>query len=79
MLVGDDEIKSVMGANSYHSYFNDNDQIKKAKFGKWAKENVDMRFDMSEWCELPTEGDASELRTALRMQELFHRTLAQPR
>lgn len=71
MLAGDDEIKSVMGANSYHSYFNDNDQIKKAKFGKWAKENVDIRFDMSEWCELPTEGDASELRTALRIARVI--------
>lgn len=70
-LAGDEEIKSVMGANSYHSYFNDSDQIKKAKFGKWAKENVDVRFDMSEWCELPSEGDAKELRTALRMARVI--------
>jgi len=71
MLAQDAEIKSVMGANSYHSYFDDNDQIKKAKFGKWARENVDIRFDMSEWCELPTQGDAKELRSALRMARVI--------
>ncbi len=70
-LAADEEIKSVMGSNSYHSYFNDNDQIKKAKFGKWAKENVDVHFDMTEWCELPAEGDAKELRTALRMARVI--------
>lgn len=65
MLAGDDEIKSVMGAYSYHSYFNDNDQIKKSKFGKWASKNVNVRFDMSEWCELPAAHDAKDLETAL--------------
>ncbi len=53
LMSSDEDISSVLGAYCVHSYSNDNDQIKKSRFGNWADENVDVRFDMSEWCELP--------------------------
>ena len=64
-LMADEDIAAVAGVFSYHSYFSDNDQTKKSNFGDWIEESVDIRVDMSEWCELPTTGDASDVERAL--------------
>lgn len=71
MMAADEDISKVLGVYSYHSYFNDSDKIKKARFGKWLSENVDCRHDMSEWCELPTQYDTKDIRSACVMARVI--------
>ncbi len=71
LMSEDSDISEVLGAYSVHSYFNDNDQIKKSRFGNWAEENVDVRFDMSEWCELPCVNDSTSTEAACVMARVI--------
>ena len=70
-MAADEDINSVLGIHSFHSYFNDADMLKKDRFGKWAEQNVSVRSDMSEWCELPSVHDASDPETALIMARVI--------
>lgn len=70
-MAADEDISKVLGVYSFHSYFNDNDKIKKDRFGKWLSENVSVRSDMSEWCELPSQHDASDPATAMIMARVI--------
>ncbi|MCD7722781.1 MAG: hypothetical protein LUH82_02355 [Clostridiales bacterium] len=71
LLSEDEDISDVLGAFSVHSYYNDNDQIKKSRFGNWAEETVDVRFDMSEWCELPCVYSTTDVRGACVMARVI--------
>lgn len=71
LMMADEDISSVIGVYSFHSYFNDNDKIKKSNFGDWITENVTVRTDMSEWCELPSAHDASDPLTAVIMARVI--------
>lgn len=68
-MMNNDKIVSTLGAFSYHSYFSDDEYSKKVRFGKWREKNVpsDLRFDMSEWCELPCKHDTQDPESALIM------------
>lgn len=70
-MAADEDISSVLGVYSFHSYFNDNDKVKKDRFGSWLSENVSVRSDMSEWCELPSQHDASDPATAMIMARVI--------
>lgn len=71
LMMADEDISQVLGVYSFHSYFNDNDKIKKDRFGNWISENVECRSDMSEWCELPSAHDASDPLTAVIMARVI--------
>lgn len=70
-MASDEDISQVLGVYSFHSYFNDNDKVKKDRFGNWLTENVAVRSDMSEWCELPSQHDASDPVTAMIMARVI--------
>src|SRR5699024_3961265 len=71
LMMADEDISKVLGAYSFHSYFNDNDKVKKDRFGNWIQESVSVRSDMSEWCELPSTHDASDPLTAVIMARVI--------
>ena len=71
LMMADEDISKVLGAYSFHSYFNDNDKVKKDRFGNWIQESVSVRSDMSEWCELPSTQDASDPLTAVIMARVI--------
>ncbi len=71
LMMADEDISKVLGAYSFHSYFNDNDKVKKDRFGNWIQGSVSVRSDMSEWCELPSTHDASDPLTAVIMARVI--------
>lgn len=71
LMMADEDISKVLGAYSFHSYFNDNDKVKKDRFGNWIQDSVSVRSDMSEWCELPSTHDASDPLTAVIMARVI--------
>lgn len=73
MLTENELINQMLGAFAYHSYGADDDYVKKLKFGNWKEKNVptNLRFDMSEWCELPTRFAATDVKSALIMARVI--------
>ncbi len=71
LMMADEDISQVLGVYSFHSYFNDNDKVKKDRFGNWITDSVAVRSDMSEWCELPAAHDASDPMTAIIMARVI--------
>ena len=71
LMMADEDISKVLGMYSFHSYFNDNDKIKKDRFGSWIEESVSFRSDMTEWCELPSMHDASDPLSAVIMARVI--------
>lgn len=71
LMMADEDISKVLGMYSFHSYFNDNDKIKKDRFGSWIEESVSVRSDMTEWCELPSMHDASDPLSAVIMARVI--------
>lgn len=71
LMMADEDISKVLGVYSFHSYFNDNDKVKKDRFGNWISDSVAVRSDMSEWCELPAAHDASDPMTAIIMARVI--------
>lgn len=71
LMMADEDISKILGAYSFHSYFNDNDKVKKDRFGNWIQGSVSVRSDMSEWCELPSTHDASDPLTAVIMARVI--------
>ena len=71
LMMADEDISKVLGMYSFHSYFNDNDKIKKDRFGSWIEESVSVRSDMTEWCELPSMHDASDPQSAVIMARVI--------
>lgn len=59
-------IMKHLGVFAIHSYHADNNtEIRKDFYNNTVKTNPDMRFDMSEWCELPCKNDTESIKGAL--------------
>ncbi|MDE5604939.1 MAG: hypothetical protein K2I73_05100 [Eubacterium sp.] len=66
LFKNDKLIMKHLGAFAIHSYHVDNDtQIRKDFYNNIVIPNPDIRFDMSEWCELPCKSDTKSIKGAL--------------
>ncbi|MDE6658502.1 MAG: hypothetical protein K2K01_00115 [Eubacterium sp.] len=66
LFKNDELIMKHLGAFAIHSYHVDNDtQIRKDFYSNTVLQNPDIRFDMSEWCELPCKSDTKSIKGAL--------------
>ena len=62
----DEEIMKTLGVFAFHSYHSDNrPEIRYEFFEKLAKPHPEIRFDMSEWCELPNKSHTKNFKGAL--------------
>ncbi len=62
----DETIMKVMPVFAYHSYHADDKPEDRVNFrNELVKKNPDLRFDMSEWCELPNKSPTDSIRGAL--------------
>jgi len=76
-MLADENIKDVLGALSYHSYWADNYAVLKTDFGKTVNEKYSgYRVDMSEWCELPCEHGTQTVESALIMARVIGNDMA---
>lgn len=65
-LKKDELIMKVMPVFAYHSYHSDDDFEARIKFkNDFILKNPDLRFDMSEWCELPNKSPTDSFKAAL--------------
>lgn len=65
-MLKDELIMSVLDIFAYHSYHNDDDPEIRYKFKKEIVEpHPELRFDMSEWCELPNKSHTKNFKAAL--------------
>lgn len=66
LLKQDELIMSVMPVFAYHSYHSDNDVNVRVQFkNELVSPNPQLRFDMSEWCELPNKSHTKDFKGAL--------------
>ncbi|MDE5670445.1 MAG: hypothetical protein K2I14_03140 [Eubacterium sp.] len=66
LFKNDELIMKHLGVFAIHSYHADNDtEIRKSFYSNMVKKNPDIRFDMSEWCELPCKNDTKSIKGAL--------------
>ena len=62
----DELIMKVMPVFAYHSYHSDNSVEDRIKFkNELVLKNPELRFDMSEWCELPNKSHTGNFKAAL--------------
>lgn len=67
-LYADEDIRSVLGTYSYHSYWTDGDILLKDSFGKYIeKKYPSIELEMSEWCELPNSHKYDDITAGLIM------------
>lgn len=72
-----DILKNYCSYYSGHSYWMDNDLGAKAAFGeKMAKEYPGVKFEMSEWCELPQKIDTKSIDSGLWMADIMVQDLS---
>lgn len=71
LLASDSLIMKYLDVFAYHSYGSDNNVQNKIEFGAWAKNNIKIRLDMSEWCELPCRNDTKSMESALIMARII--------
>lgn len=65
-LKKDELIMKVMPIFAYHSYHSDDDYEARITFkNDFVSKNPDLRFDMSEWCELPNKSPTDCFKAAL--------------
>ncbi|MCR4594910.1 MAG: hypothetical protein K5761_07620 [Clostridiales bacterium] len=65
-FMADKDIRDTLGAFAYHSYHSDNKPKDRVKFKKeLVNKNPKLRFDMSEWCELPNKSHTRNFKGAL--------------
>lgn len=65
-LKNDELVMSVMDIFAYHSYHSDNSPEDRYVFKeKLVDKNPQLRFDMSEWCELPNKSHTKDFKGAL--------------
>lgn len=68
LLYADEEISSVLGTYSYHSYWRDDDFLYKYAYGSYLeKQHPDVEIEMSEWCELPCSHTIDDIEAAIIM------------
>lgn len=66
LFLQDDLIMKHLGAFALHSYHADNNtNIRTEFYNSIVKNNRTIRFDMSEWCELPCKNDTKSINGAL--------------
>lgn len=62
----DETIMKVLPVFAYHSYHDDNNPEARIKFkNELVNKNPSLRFDMSEWCELPNKSPTDSIKAAL--------------
>ena len=71
LLMSEPLIAKYLDVFAYHSYGSDDKIDAKVDFGKWSKKNVKIRFDMSEWCELPCKHDTKSIESTLIMARVI--------
>lgn len=65
-MLADDVIMSVTDTFAYHSYHSDSSPETRVKFkNEFVSKHPDLRFDMSEWCELPNKSHTKDFKGAL--------------
>lgn len=65
-MLADDVIMSVTDIFAYHSYHSDNSPETRVKFkNEIVGKHPELRFDMSEWCELPNKSHTKDFKGAL--------------
>lgn len=65
-LLADDVIMSVTDTFAYHSYHSDASPEARVKFkNEIVRKHPELRFDMSEWCELPNKSHTKDFKGAL--------------
>lgn len=65
-MLADDVIMSVTDAFAYHSYHSDGSPEARVKFkNEIVGKHSELRFDMSEWCELPNKSHTKDFKGAL--------------
>lgn len=65
-MLADDVIMSVTDTFAYHSYHSDNSPETRVKFkNEIVRKHPELRFDMSEWCELPNKSHTKDFKGAL--------------
>ncbi|MBR2100658.1 MAG: hypothetical protein IJ927_05005 [Eubacterium sp.] len=65
-MLKDEEIMKVLGVFAFHSYHSDfNPEIRREFYKKLVKPHSEIRFDMSEWCELPNKSHTRNFKGAL--------------
>lgn len=68
----DSLIMRNLGAYALHSYHSDRDvQIRKDFYKNTVLKNPSVRFDMSEWCELPCKSDTKSINGALNIARII--------
>ncbi len=76
-LYKDEDIVSVLGTYSYHSYWSDGDYKTKEKFGKRLnKKYPGLKYEMTEWCELPCTHTTDSIESALIMARVISQDIA---
>lgn len=65
-LTNEEDIMKVMPVFAYHSYHSDNNVNDRVTFKKeLVEKHPELRFDMSEWCELPNKSHTKNFKAAL--------------
>ena len=65
-MIKDEEIMKVLGVFAFHSYHSDFEpEIRYEFYDRLVKNNPNIRFDMSEWCELPNKSHTKNFKGAL--------------
>ena len=73
----DEEILSVLGTYTYHSYWADGNYKLREKLGKtMAKKYPGLRYEMSEWSELPCTHTTDSIESALIMARVLSQDMA---
>lgn len=66
LFLNDEYIMKHLGVFAVHSYHADNDtEIRRRFYTDTVEKNQSIRFDMSEWCELPCKNDTKSIKSAL--------------
>ena len=65
-MLKDEDIMKTLGVFAFHSYHSDNKpEVRYEFYEKLVKPNPNIRFDMSEWCELPNKSHTKNFKGAL--------------
>ena len=65
-MLADEDIMKTLGVFAFHSYHSDNKpEVRYEFYDKLVKPHPEIRFDMSEWCELPNKSHTKNFKGAL--------------
>ncbi len=76
LFMADELIMKHLGVFAVHSYHADNDiDLRREFYNRTVAKNKNIRFDMSEWCELPCRHDINSIEGALITARIIGRDL----